>query len=138
MFLKRLAGRAAEAEGARGKRDGSFRIPNRGLVTAPLGDTLGGGGLPLQGRRARRRAECVWGERSPRAAGAGSGGGDGHLSGLTRDLDAGGSAAQKSDCHAGASLVSIPVRHGTRLGPIGVSPNIVVTIAALGDPCLQS
>lgn len=42
------------------------------------------------------------------------------------------------DSCASASLVSIPCNRGTRLGPIGESPNIVVTIAALGDPCLQS
>ena len=138
MFLKRLLVRAAEVERALRNRAVSVPVPNCGLATASLGDTLGVGWLPPHGRRARRRAACVWAERSPRAAAAGSGGGDGHLSGLSRGLDNGGSAAQKSDCHGGASLVSIPERHGTRLGTIGVSPNIVVTIAALGDPCLQS
>jgi hypothetical protein len=125
-------------ERAHRKRDGSVRLRNPGRVAPCLGDTLGVGREPPQGRQTRRRAECVWAERSPRAAAAGSGGGDRHLSGLTLGLDHGGSAAQKSDCHAGASLVSIPETRGTRLGPIGVSPNIVVTIAALGDPCLQS
>ena len=42
------------------------------------------------------------------------------------------------DSRDSGSLVSIPCNRGTRLGPIGESPNIVVTIAALGDPCLQS
>jgi hypothetical protein len=47
-------------------------------------------------------------------------------------------ALDRSVSRARASLVSIPCNRGTRLATIGLSPNIVVTIAALGDPCLQS
>jgi hypothetical protein len=47
-------------------------------------------------------------------------------------------ALRPPDSCAPPSLVSIPCNRMTRLGTIGVSPNIVVTIAALGDPCLQS
>ena len=137
MFAKRLAARAAEVEGTRQEPASSVRLPNCRLVGASVG-MFGGGGVPLQGRQTRRRAECVWAERSPRAAAAGSEAGDSLLSGLALALAIGGSASQKSDCGGGASLVSIPETRGTRLGPIGVSPNIVVTIAALGDPCLQS
>jgi hypothetical protein len=138
MFSKRLSGRTAEDEPARGKRDHRGRMPSPSPATAPDSRERRAGALPLQGRQTRRQAECVWAERSPRPAAAGSVEGNGHLSRRLRSFMNGGATAEKSDCQARASLVSIPETRGTRLGPIGVSPNIVVTIAALGDPCLQS
>lgn len=131
MFSKRVDERAAEDVPTRPARIGMPSCASR--VRSLDAGALGSG---RQRRRRRRRAECLWAARSPRAFAVTSGAP--HLSRLAQRLSNGHRSSRGSDCHARASLVSIPETCGTRLGPIGVSPNIVVTIAALGDPCLQS
>jgi hypothetical protein len=138
MFSKRLDGRTAEDQRARRQRECLACMPNCAPVAVSLGGEIRVRSLPLTPPQTWRRAERVWGERSPGAAARGSEDGYRHLSRSPRGFTNGASAREESDCHGRASLVSIPETHGTRLGPIGVSPNIVVTIAALGDPCLQS